>query len=127
VVVGGTVGATPYSWSPHVAAEIRMVVYRRRGAGVGRALSHRRLPLARGRGLEKLSLQMTSTSRAAIACREPGFKPRRCCADHVRDVDGRRTTLSCSGTCRAGRPIGGLLGVRGRPSTDLIAAAASAF
>ena len=100
LVVGcGTLVRDPHSWSPHVG-EIRMVVSQDvRGQGVGRALSQETFALALGAGLEKLSVQMTVDQQAAIALFESlGFKAEALLRDHVRDVDGKSTTSSCSGT-----------------------------
>jgi hypothetical protein len=69
-----------------------------RGQGVGRALSQETLRW-RWRRPGKLSVQMTVDQQAAITLFESlGFKAEALLRDHVRDVDGKSTISSCSGT-----------------------------
>jgi RimJ/RimL family protein N-acetyltransferase len=77
------------SWSRHVG-ELRVVVGpEARGLGLGRHLVQACFAQGLEMGLEKLTAQMTTDQRAAIAVFESlGFKPEALLAGHVRSRDG---------------------------------------
>lgn len=79
------------SWSPHVG-ELRVVVgAEARGLGLGRQLVQECFVQALGMGLEKLTAQMTTDQRGAIAVFEGmGFRPEALLAGQVRGRDGVR-------------------------------------
>jgi hypothetical protein len=64
---------------------------------------------------------MTVDQQAAIALFESlGFKAEALLRDHVRDVDGKKQTSSCSGTMwRRSGTDGGLWASRGGPALSL--------
>lgn len=77
------------SWSPHVG-ELRVVVGAdARGLGLGRQLIQQSFAQALAQGLEKLTAQMTTDQRGAIAMFESmGFRAEALLAGHVRGRDG---------------------------------------
>ncbi|MGZ8259007.1 MAG: N-acetyltransferase family protein, partial [Caldimonas sp.] len=85
-----TIASDPLSWSHHVG-ELRVIVDAAlRGQGLGQKLTQEAFAVARERGLEKLTAQMTVDQRGAIAVFEGfGFKPEALLREHVKGRDGR--------------------------------------
>jgi L-amino acid N-acyltransferase YncA len=83
------------SWSRHVG-ELRVLVTPSwRGRGLGRVLIQESFAIALGRGLEKLTVQMTVDQRAAIALfEELGFRAEAILGDQVKDCEGKAHDLA---------------------------------
>ena len=83
------------SWSRHVG-ELRVLVTPSwRGRGLGRVLIQESFAIALGRGLEKLTVQMTVDQRAAIALfEELGFRAEAILGDQVKDREGKAHDLA---------------------------------
>lgn len=82
------------TWQRHVG-EIRIQVGSRyRSQGLGRRLASEVFALARGRGLKKITAQMTPDQKGAIATFERlGFQPEALLQDFVMDRAGRTRDL----------------------------------
>ncbi|QLC25672.1 GNAT family N-acetyltransferase [Parasphingopyxis algicola] len=79
----------PLSWSPHVGEVRVLVATTARQHGLGRALIERCFRIALGKGLKKLTAQMTVDQKGAITVfEELGFRGEALLRDHVRDADG---------------------------------------
>jgi GNAT superfamily N-acetyltransferase len=83
------------SWSRHVG-ELRVLVTPSwRGRGLGRVLIQESFAIALGKGLEKLTVQMTVDQRAAIALfEELGFRAEAILGDQVKDCEGKAHDLA---------------------------------
>lgn len=79
----------PRSWSKHVG-ELRVLIAPEvRDTGIGRALIQESFLLAISRDLEKLTAQMTTDQKSAIAVfQDLGFIAEALLRDHVKDRDG---------------------------------------
>lgn len=79
----------PLSWSPHVGEVRVLVATTARQHGLGRALIERCFRIALGKGLRKLTAQMTVDQKGAITVfEELGFRGEALLRDHVCDTDG---------------------------------------
>jgi len=85
----------PLGWSAHVG-EIRLLVSPdKRGAGLGRDLLEGIYAIARERGIEKLTAQMTPDQIGSVMLFESlGFRAEALLKDHVRDRDGKTHDLA---------------------------------
>jgi len=84
----------PLSWSRHVG-ELRVIVDPElRGSGLGQKLAQECFAIALEMGGEKLTAQMTTDQRGAIAVFEGlGFRPEALLHDHVKDRAGQTHDL----------------------------------
>jgi RimJ/RimL family protein N-acetyltransferase len=84
----------PLSWSRHVG-ELRVIVDPElRGSGLGQKLAQECFAIALEMGVEKLTAQMTTDQRGAIAVFEGlGFRPEALLHDHVKDRAGQTHDL----------------------------------
>jgi L-amino acid N-acyltransferase YncA len=84
----------PRSWSPHVG-ELRVLIAPDiRDTGIGRTLIQESFLLAISRGLEKLTAQMTTDQKGAIAVfQELGFIAEALFRDQVKDAEGETHDL----------------------------------
>src|SRR5712692_499585 len=82
-----TIACEEFSWSAHVAADMR-------GEGIGRLLIQETFRIALRLRLEKLTAQMTVDQRGAIAVFESmGFRGEALLRDHVKDRAGIKHDL----------------------------------
>lgn len=97
----------PFSWSPHVGDLRVLVAENARRHGLGRYLVEQGFRTALGKGLKKLTAQMTTDQKAAITVfEELGFRGEALLKDHVQDTSGEHhdiVILSCDVEAAANR------------------------